>query len=78
MISASEHIPMLEDLQARGLEIPDYSAATGFLRRVGEHRAGFTVIHCWQDPAEAKAPALFPARLSPMSSLFATLTPRFA
>ena len=39
MIFASEHFPMLEDLQARGLEIPDYSAATGFLRRVGEHRA---------------------------------------
>ena len=41
MLSApdSENAPILEDLQARGLEIPDRPAALSFLRRVGAHRA---------------------------------------
>ena len=39
MFSASEHIPLLEDLRARGLAIPDRPAALDFLRRMGAHRA---------------------------------------
>ena len=40
MLSAPdpENAPILEDLQARGLEIPDRPAALSFLRRVGDHR----------------------------------------
>ena len=38
-LSTSEHALILEDLIARGLEIPDHPAALDFLRRVGAYRA---------------------------------------